>query len=87
MFDHEPNEYKGYVYAPWVEDDGDVRKTFHDVTGPNGEHLVLPVSPYSAISNRYFKLWVDAGCPYPNNQRVTIGELEELIADKILLGV
>ena len=84
-YEHEPNTYKGYKYEPWVEDDGDCRKTFHDVRGPNGENLCLPLSPYAGITNHFFKLWVDAGCPYPESQRITTEELEDMIADKILL--
>ena len=83
---HEPSEYKGYKYEPWTEYEEDNMKTFHDVIGPNGEHLCLPLSPYATISNHYFKLWVDAGCPYPSNQRVSTEELEDMITERILLG-
>jgi hypothetical protein len=79
------NEYLGYRYEPWAEDDGDTCKTEHRVIGPNGEHLKLPLSPYARATARFFKLWVEAGCPYPKTQRLTLEELEDIIADKILL--
>lgn len=85
-FEHEPlNEYLGYRYKPWIEDDGDTRKTGHSVIGPNGEHLKLPLSPYVQASGRFFKLWIEAGCPYPKTGRLTVEELEDIIVDKILL--
>ncbi len=85
-YTHEPSEYKGYKYEPWVEDDGDVRKTFHDVHTPWGTVITMPVGPYQSISNHYFKLWIDAGCPYPDYQRLSTEDLEDIIAERILLG-
>jgi len=78
-------EYKGYIYTPYneIEFDGDCSKTFHDVWGPNQESLCLPLSSHSIASQIYFELWVDAGCPYPENQRLDVAELYDLVFIKI----
>ena len=76
-------EYKGYLYSPWDDREVNNLKTFHDVVGPNCEDLSLPCSPYDNPTEEYFRLWVDAGCPYPERQRVSILELRETVFTKI----
>jgi hypothetical protein len=79
-------EYKGYVYEPWDDIEEDNIKRFHDVRGPDGSMLSLPLSPYYTAGLSYLRLWVDAGCPYPSNQRVSAEELKEMIFTKITEG-
>lgn len=79
-------EYKGYKYSPFDDYEEDNRKRFHYVIAPDGKHLVLPLSPYDYLYPGYLELWVDAGCPYPESQRLTIQELKDIIANQILLG-
>jgi hypothetical protein len=81
------HSYKGYEYRPWEEIEEDNRKTFHDVHVVGDDHIrSLPLSPYSYPSFEYFKMWVDAGCPYPSGQRVSLDELEDIIFEKTILG-
>jgi len=78
-------EYRGYEYRPWIEEEEDNRKTFHHVHLSGDAHIrSLPISPYSHPTFEYFQLWVDAGCPYPSNQRVSLDELEDIIFAKLM---
>lgn len=86
--------YKGYVYSPEIENDDDVSKIYHIVyeLGPpyllEDDKLVivadysLPLSPYERPTFDFFKKWIDAGKPYPRNQRISISELDEMILHK-----
>jgi len=79
------HSYKGYEYRPWEEIEEDNRKTFHDVHVEGDDHIrSLPLSPYGHPSFEYFKLWVDADCPYPSSQRVSLDELRDMVFTKLI---
>ena len=60
-------QYRGYTYAPEIDDDGDVRKIFHEIMRPNGstvEWNQLPrefinISPYQYATREQFESAVD----------------------------
>jgi hypothetical protein len=78
-------EYKGFVYEPETDNDGDVIKIFHDVkTSPEYRkknegfgklvtYINMDWSPYRTPTEEQFKLWVDLGCP----RRISTGPLTE----------
>jgi hypothetical protein len=86
--------YKGYVYCPETEYDGDISKIYHTVYKLGAPYILkdenhvivadysLPLSPYDRPTLDFFKKWIDAGKPYPINQRVSMDELDEMILHK-----
>lgn len=73
--------YKGYEYRPTedIDYDDQTRKYFHTVYCPDDKPRHLPLSPRLFSSQEFFELWVDAGCPYPYHQRISIQELKDMI--------
>lgn len=53
----------GYNYLEEIDKDEDVRKIFHTVVTPKGEHIDIPWSPYETMDDEDFKLWVHLGMP------------------------
>jgi hypothetical protein len=78
-------EYKGYHYAPEMEEEEDVRKRYHTVVRlSDNKHFSMPYSPYSYPSREYFEMWIEAGLPgYPERSKV---ELVAMITERHLLG-
>jgi hypothetical protein len=72
--------YKGFVYDQSIELEEDNMKVFHEVTDPEGKRVKFDWCPYAPLTEDFFALWVDLGCP----DRIGIGPLNEEELKKIL---
>jgi hypothetical protein len=52
-----------WTYRAEEEDDGDVRKLFHDAVSPAGKSYPIDFSPYETMTPETFKLWIKMKMP------------------------
>jgi hypothetical protein len=59
-----------WEYRAEEDDEGDVRKMYHDAIGPDGKRYDIDFSPYSVMDKETFKMWIKTGMP----KRETFGK-------------